>query len=156
MHSREKQDSCETFLFSGSMPRPFFSLKNRIFFLFFCRKNKNPEDSWGILCLTLFYKKNILPENRKMQPRGELGIIFWWIITSLDSCHFVDFLLGNTSIQAATKSTSSASPMSPTALPITSATWLGNPFRILRNSAINPIPDLLNSGIFLGILFFRS
>ncbi len=35
-------------------------------------------------------------------------------------------------------------------------TWLGNPFRIPRNSAINLIPDLLNSGIFIGILFFRS
>jgi hypothetical protein len=34
--------------------------------------------------------------------------------------------------------------------------WLGNPFRILRNPAINPIPDLLNSGICIGILFFRS
>jgi hypothetical protein len=35
-------------------------------------------------------------------------------------------------------------------------TRLGNPFGILRNSAINPIPDLLNSGIFVGILLFRS
>jgi hypothetical protein len=35
-------------------------------------------------------------------------------------------------------------------------TWLGNPFGIPRDSAINPIPDLLNSGIFIGILFFRS
>jgi hypothetical protein len=34
--------------------------------------------------------------------------------------------------------------------------WLGNPFGIPRNSAINPIPDLLNSGIFIGILFFQS
>ncbi len=34
--------------------------------------------------------------------------------------------------------------------------WLGNPFGIRRNSAIIPIPDLLNSGIFIGILFFRS
>jgi hypothetical protein len=32
--------------------------------------------------------------------------------------------------------------------------WLGNPFGIPWNSAINPIPDLLNSGIFIGILFF--
>jgi hypothetical protein len=38
------------------------------------------------------------------------------------------------------------------ALPI----WLGNPFGIPQNSAINPIPDLLKSGIFIGILFFRS
>jgi hypothetical protein len=29
--------------------------------------------------------------------------------------------------------------------------WLGNPFRILRDSAIIPIPDLFNSGIFIGI-----
>jgi hypothetical protein len=68
MHSREKQDSCETFLFSGSKPEPFFSLKNNISFS--CRKNKNPEDSWGILNFTLFYEKKILPENRKMQPRS--------------------------------------------------------------------------------------
>jgi hypothetical protein len=33
-------------------------------------------------------------------------------------------------------------------------TWLGNPFGIPLDSAINPIPDLLNSGIFIGILFF--
>jgi hypothetical protein len=33
-------------------------------------------------------------------------------------------------------------------------TWLGNPLRITPNSAINPIPDLLNSGIFIGIFFF--
>jgi hypothetical protein len=33
---------------------------------------------------------------------------------------------------------------------------LGNPFGILQNSAINPIRDLLNSGIFIGIQFFRS
>ncbi len=33
---------------------------------------------------------------------------------------------------------------------------LGNLFGIPQNSAINPIPDLLNSGIFIGILFFRS
>jgi hypothetical protein len=32
--------------------------------------------------------------------------------------------------------------------------WLGNPFGILQNSVINLIPDLLNSGIFIGILFF--
>jgi hypothetical protein len=32
---------------------------------------------------------------------------------------------------------------------------MGNLFRIPRNSAINPISDLLNSGIFIGILFFR-
>jgi hypothetical protein len=32
--------------------------------------------------------------------------------------------------------------------------WLGNPFGILQNSAINPITDLLNSGIFIRILFF--
>jgi hypothetical protein len=31
------------------------------------------------------------------------------------------------------------------------APWLGNPFGIPRNSAINPILDLLNSGIFIGI-----
>jgi hypothetical protein len=31
--------------------------------------------------------------------------------------------------------------------------WLGNPFQILWNSAINPVPDLLNSGIFIGIFF---
>ncbi len=34
------------------------------------------------------------------------------------------------------------------------ATWLGNPLRIPRNSAIILIPDLLNSGIFIGIIFF--
>jgi hypothetical protein len=34
--------------------------------------------------------------------------------------------------------------------------WLENPFGIPRNSAINPFPDLLNSGIFIRILFFRS
>jgi hypothetical protein len=34
------------------------------------------------------------------------------------------------------------------------AAWLGNPFGIPRNSAINPIPDLLNSKIFIQILFF--
>jgi hypothetical protein len=34
--------------------------------------------------------------------------------------------------------------------------WLGNPFGIPLNSVINPIPDLLNSGIFIGISFFRS
>ncbi len=34
--------------------------------------------------------------------------------------------------------------------------WLGNPFGTPRNSAINPIPDLLNSGILIGILFFLS
>ncbi len=34
--------------------------------------------------------------------------------------------------------------------------WLGNPFRIPRNSAINLIPDLLNSKIFIRILFSRS
>jgi hypothetical protein len=34
--------------------------------------------------------------------RGELGIIFWQIIPSLNSCHFVDFLLGYPSTQAAT------------------------------------------------------
>jgi hypothetical protein len=34
--------------------------------------------------------------------------------------------------------------------------WLGNPFRIPWNSAIDSIPDLLNSGIFIGMLFFRS
>jgi hypothetical protein len=33
--------------------------------------------------------------------------------------------------------------------------WLGNPLGIPWNSAIIPIPDLLNSGIFIGILFFR-
>ncbi len=33
---------------------------------------------------------------------------------------------------------------------------LGNPFKILRNSAIIPTSDLLDSGIFIGILFFRS
>ncbi len=33
-------------------------------------------------------------------------------------------------------------------------TWLGNLFEILRNSAINPILDLLNSGIFIGIWLF--
>jgi hypothetical protein len=33
--------------------------------------------------------------------------------------------------------------------------WLRNSIRILWNSAINQIPDLLNSGIFIGILFFR-
>jgi hypothetical protein len=33
--------------------------------------------------------------------------------------------------------------------------WLGNPFGILSNSAVNPIPDLLKSGIFIGILFFQ-
>jgi hypothetical protein len=38
----------------------------------------------------------------------------------------------------------------------TGGAWLGNPFRILRNSAINPIPNLLNSRIFIRILFFRS
>jgi hypothetical protein len=32
--------------------------------------------------------------------------------------------------------------------------WLGNPLGIPRNSAIILIPDLLNSGIFIGILFF--
>ncbi len=31
---------------------------------------------------------------------------------------------------------------------------MGNPFGILQNFAINPIPDLLNSKIFIGILFF--
>ncbi len=31
--------------------------------------------------------------------------------------------------------------------------WLGNLFGIPQNSAINPIPGLLNSGIFIGILF---
>jgi hypothetical protein len=34
--------------------------------------------------------------------------------------------------------------------------WLGNPFGILQNSVINPITDLLNSGIFIRILFFQS
>ena len=34
--------------------------------------------------------------------------------------------------------------------------WLGNPFGIPRNSATNPFPDLLNSRIFIRILFFRS
>jgi hypothetical protein len=33
-------------------------------------------------------------------------------------------------------------------------TWLGNPFGIPRNSAINPILDFLNSGIFIKSLFF--
>jgi hypothetical protein len=33
---------------------------------------------------------------------------------------------------------------------------LGNPFEIPRNSAIIPMLDLLDSGIFIGILFFRS
>jgi hypothetical protein len=33
--------------------------------------------------------------------------------------------------------------------------WLGNTFGILWNSAINPILDLLNSGIFIKILLFR-
>jgi hypothetical protein len=33
---------------------------------------------------------------------------------------------------------------------------LGNPFGIPRNSAIIPILDLLDSGIFIGIMFFRS
>jgi hypothetical protein len=32
--------------------------------------------------------------------------------------------------------------------------WLGNPFGILQNSAINPILDLLNSSIFIRIIFF--
>jgi hypothetical protein len=36
------------------------------------------------------------------------------------------------------------------------APWFGNLFGIPQNSAINPIPDLLNSRIFIGILFFRS
>ncbi len=27
--------------------------------------------------------------------------------------------------------------------------WLGNPVRILQNSAIIPIPDIFNSGIFI-------
>jgi hypothetical protein len=35
-----------------------------------------------------------------------------------------------------------------------SSAWLGNPFEIPPNSTINPIPDLLNSRIFIGILFF--
>jgi hypothetical protein len=34
--------------------------------------------------------------------------------------------------------------------------WLGNPLGIPQNSAINLISDLLNSGIFIQILFFRS
>ncbi len=34
------------------------------------------------------------------------------------------------------------------------ATWLGNPLKILQNSAIIPIPDRLNSGTFIGISFF--
>jgi hypothetical protein len=34
-------------------------------------------------------------------------------------------------------------------------TWLENPFEFLQKSAINLIPDLLNSGIFIRILFFR-
>ncbi len=33
---------------------------------------------------------------------------------------------------------------------------LGNPFKIPWNSSINPIPDLLNSRIFIRILFFQS
>jgi hypothetical protein len=33
--------------------------------------------------------------------------------------------------------------------------WLGNPFGIPWNSRINLIPDLLNSRIFIAILFFR-
>ncbi len=33
---------------------------------------------------------------------------------------------------------------------------LGNPFGIPRNSVIILISDLLDSGIFIGILFFRS
>jgi hypothetical protein len=36
------------------------------------------------------------------------------------------------------------------------ATGLGNPFGIPRNSVIDPIPGLLNSRIFIGILFFQS
>jgi hypothetical protein len=34
--------------------------------------------------------------------------------------------------------------------------WLGNPFGIPQNYAINPIPDLLNSRNFVKILFFQS
>ncbi len=39
---------------------------------------------------------------------------------------------------------------------IASPSWLGNPFGIPRNSTINPIPDLLNSRIIIGIFFFWS
>jgi hypothetical protein len=53
---------------------------------------------------------------------GELGIIFWLIVSSLNSCHFVDLLLGYTSAQAAARSTLFASPTSPTALPTASTT----------------------------------
>ncbi len=35
-----------------------------------------------------------------------------------------------------------------------SCAWLGNPLGIPRNYTINPIPNLLNSGIFIGILYF--
>ncbi len=40
------------------------------------------------------------------------------------------------------------------ALDFAQGPWLGNLFRIPWNSAINPIPDLLNSGIFIGIFIF--
>jgi hypothetical protein len=36
------------------------------------------------------------------------------------------------------------------------ASWLGNLLGISRNSLIIPFLDLLNSGIFIGISFFRS
>jgi hypothetical protein len=48
-------------------------------------------------------------------------------------------------------------PMAPLMIaPAYRAPRLGNPFGIPRNSAIFPISDLLDSGIFIGILFFRS
>jgi hypothetical protein len=37
-----------------------------------------------------------------------------------------------------------------------SSEFRGNPFGIPRNSAFNPILDLFNCGIFIGILFFQS
>ncbi len=39
-------------------------------------------------------------------------------------------------------------------LRVRAVAWLGNLFGIPRNYAINLILDLLNSGIFIGILFF--
>jgi hypothetical protein len=76
---------------------------------------------------------------------GELPIIFWGILPSLDSCHLVNFFLRYNSPHAGIGSTLLASPTSPMALSATSATLesrdiaglIGRGFSLLHAHVIN-------------------
>jgi hypothetical protein len=74
----------------------------------------------------------------------ELGIIFWSIPPSLDSCHLVNFFLRYNSLRVGIGSTLSASPTSPTAKSTTYTTFesrdiadlMGWGFSLLRELVI--------------------